>query len=430
MAKFEGTQSIPSELLDEYRATLNPHPTGNIVKKRYPFRVPKMQTDKGHPHAAQLTQRQSFLTAITGYKNLSWANKQQWYDTTDDIGPGQWYYNFKMKQALLSAIATKEILLGADSTYSIPLAQNSTSCFVGRVFWPSKLWKINKSTLDVTLLITFATAYGSMRDVLVDSTYIWCLFDSSPARLVRAPIADPSSYTTYTFAAGENGGKSMVDDGTYIWCGLYPSNPKIIRVTKADPATRTTYTLAEISGNLIDLDQDSTYIWAICGNSPPSQPAYIVRIQKSDPTQRINQAISGTNPTAVCLKVDGSVIWVSCAAENPKYRSRLWEILTSDLSDQTIHDIVDIEDPAVGESSWIEDIAINGSYLWVSPLLHKPQLHKIERSDPSNKEGWNVLFLGKNVYRIVIDNDFLYTTHFYGSAGRLCKVYKYLSPYS
>lgn len=47
MAKFEGTQNIPSELLDLYRNSLNPHPTGNIVKKRYPHRMPKMQEGGG-----------------------------------------------------------------------------------------------------------------------------------------------------------------------------------------------------------------------------------------------------------------------------------------------------------------------------------------------------------------------------------------------
>ena len=100
MAKHEGDQSIPSEWLDEYRAALNPHPTGKIVKKRYPFRVPKMQTNKGHPHANQLAQRNRFLEAKSDFEDLGSTERARWYAAEPPWSSFLWYYNYFIMSSL------------------------------------------------------------------------------------------------------------------------------------------------------------------------------------------------------------------------------------------------------------------------------------------------------------------------------------------
>ena len=96
MARFEGTQNIPSEYLDKYRGTLNPHPTGGIVKKRYPYRLPNMQAGKPGETQKQRTQRQYFRDSISKFKALSTAEKQRWYDTMPPWSSYLWYYNWFM----------------------------------------------------------------------------------------------------------------------------------------------------------------------------------------------------------------------------------------------------------------------------------------------------------------------------------------------
>ncbi|GAH45394.1 unnamed protein product, partial [marine sediment metagenome] len=79
MAKTDGTQDIPSELLDGYRATLGEERPDNGVRKRYPYRVPTMQTLVGHPSPKQKAQRARFLTAINNFADVDWPTRQRWY---------------------------------------------------------------------------------------------------------------------------------------------------------------------------------------------------------------------------------------------------------------------------------------------------------------------------------------------------------------
>jgi len=101
MAKFEGTQDIPSELLDLYRATLNPHPTGNIVKKRYPYRLPKMQKGGKGVSEAQKKQRERFITIKNKFKGLSYAERQRWYQNEPPWSSFLWYYNYFIMSGLV-----------------------------------------------------------------------------------------------------------------------------------------------------------------------------------------------------------------------------------------------------------------------------------------------------------------------------------------
>lgn len=101
MAKFEGAQSIPSALLDLYRASLNPHPTGKIVKKRYPFRMPKMQEGGKGVHTAQKEQRERFKKAQVLFRGTSSADRSRWYAAEPPWSSFLWYYNYFIMSSLM-----------------------------------------------------------------------------------------------------------------------------------------------------------------------------------------------------------------------------------------------------------------------------------------------------------------------------------------
>jgi len=101
MAKVEGAQSIPAEWLDEYRATLTEKQPDNIVRRRYPYRLPKMQSNKGRPHAKQLIQRQRFKTALSKFGSIGSAERARWYDSMPVWGSFLWYYNYFILSALM-----------------------------------------------------------------------------------------------------------------------------------------------------------------------------------------------------------------------------------------------------------------------------------------------------------------------------------------
>jgi len=100
MAKLEEPQSIPSALLDLYRATLNPHPTGNIVKKRYPFRMPRMQEGGKGVHAGQVANRARFKKAVQDFKGVSTAERARWYAAEPPYSSFLWYYNYFIMSSL------------------------------------------------------------------------------------------------------------------------------------------------------------------------------------------------------------------------------------------------------------------------------------------------------------------------------------------
>ncbi len=100
MAKFEDPQEIPSQLLDLYRATLNPHPTGNIVKKRYPFRMARMQEGGKGVHKGQKAQRERFKTAMADFRNVSGPDRARWYAAEPPWSSFLWYYNYFIMSSL------------------------------------------------------------------------------------------------------------------------------------------------------------------------------------------------------------------------------------------------------------------------------------------------------------------------------------------
>lgn len=100
MAKLEEPQDIPSELLDLYRGALNPHPTLNIVKKRYPYRMPRMQEGGKGVHTGQKAQRARFKEAITLFQGISSSDRARWYAAEPPWASFLWYYNYFIMSSL------------------------------------------------------------------------------------------------------------------------------------------------------------------------------------------------------------------------------------------------------------------------------------------------------------------------------------------
>lgn len=100
MAKVTGTQSVPSALLDLYRGTLGEQTPVNGIAKRYPFKVPTVQTETGHPTVKQLAQRARFNKVRGNFETLSPSDRARWYDNMPPWGSVLWYYNYFMLSGL------------------------------------------------------------------------------------------------------------------------------------------------------------------------------------------------------------------------------------------------------------------------------------------------------------------------------------------
>lgn len=100
MAKVTLPQNIPSELLDGYRAAMGEVRPDKGVRKRYPYRVPTMQTLVGHPSTKQRAQRARFLTAKNNFADVPWATRQRWYAASPEWGSFLWYYNYFIMSSL------------------------------------------------------------------------------------------------------------------------------------------------------------------------------------------------------------------------------------------------------------------------------------------------------------------------------------------
>ena len=101
MAKFEGTQSVPAELLDLYRATLTEGMPTGAIRKRFPFRLRLFQKGGSKVTNEQLKQRSRFETIRDKFKTLSWAERQRWYAARPPWGSLLWYYNYFMLSGLM-----------------------------------------------------------------------------------------------------------------------------------------------------------------------------------------------------------------------------------------------------------------------------------------------------------------------------------------
>ena len=101
MARTSGEQNIPSALRDCYRATLEEATSKKAIAKRYPYRLPPMQTVGGHPSKKQVAQRERFKTAISDFADVTPSERERWYDAEPPYGSFLWYYNYFIMSSLL-----------------------------------------------------------------------------------------------------------------------------------------------------------------------------------------------------------------------------------------------------------------------------------------------------------------------------------------
>jgi hypothetical protein len=101
MAKIEGTQNVPSALLDAYRGTLGEATPKASVAKRYPYRIPPMQTETGHPSVKQLAQRSRFKESLDNFANVDPSTRARWFDAMPPWGSFLWYYNYFIMSSLV-----------------------------------------------------------------------------------------------------------------------------------------------------------------------------------------------------------------------------------------------------------------------------------------------------------------------------------------
>jgi len=108
MAKTEGTQTVPSEWLDSYRATLGEQRPNLAVHKRVPYRLPNMQAGKSGESTGQRIQRNRFKYVRDKFKTLTSAERTRWYAAMPPYSSLLWYYNYFMLSGLMD-------VLGADA---------------------------------------------------------------------------------------------------------------------------------------------------------------------------------------------------------------------------------------------------------------------------------------------------------------------------
>lgn len=101
MAKTGGTQNVPSELLDLYRGTLGEQDPKKNIGKRFPYRLPHMQTVGGHPSKAQAKQRARFNESRVSFADVSPEQRTRWYANEPEYGSYLWYYNYFIMSSLL-----------------------------------------------------------------------------------------------------------------------------------------------------------------------------------------------------------------------------------------------------------------------------------------------------------------------------------------
>lgn len=101
MAKVGPPQEIPSELLKAYQATLGEIRPDDGVRKRYPFKLPPLQTAVGHPSPKQKEQRARFIAAKNDFADVDWATRQRWYAAMPEWGSLLWYYNYFIMSDLM-----------------------------------------------------------------------------------------------------------------------------------------------------------------------------------------------------------------------------------------------------------------------------------------------------------------------------------------
>jgi hypothetical protein len=103
MAKIEGDQNIPAELLDKYRATLTEKLPSGACRKRFPYRLPGFQLNGNKVTTAQKEQRQRWLEIRDKFKTLNGTARGRWFGSPPNLVGGLWYYDYFQMSGLIGA---------------------------------------------------------------------------------------------------------------------------------------------------------------------------------------------------------------------------------------------------------------------------------------------------------------------------------------
>ena len=210
MAEFEGEQNIPSELLDSYRATLNPHPTGSIVKKRYPYRMPPMQEGGRGVSTKQNEQRARFKNIRDNFATLSQAERQRWYDNMPPWASFLWYYNYFIMSGLAGNADWKDGGFGVIK--SIQFVKETVQ--VGG----NKTFVINTVDAAKSVVMMFGNSYISDKVQRGFSSIV----DGGTNNHALSPEVDPA--ISEVKISGQGGYmETAAGDGQGDWCAPYAS---------------------------------------------------------------------------------------------------------------------------------------------------------------------------------------------------------------
>lgn len=146
-------QNIPPELLPLYRTALGEERPDSGVRKRYPFRVPTVQTEVGHPTQKQKTQRGRFNFAIQKFSATPWAVRQRWYASMPPWGSFLWYYNYFILSGLMGGHFVNSGELGVIK--SIQVIKEEVPTTGGKAF------AISAVDPDKTVVMMYGNSYIS-----------------------------------------------------------------------------------------------------------------------------------------------------------------------------------------------------------------------------------------------------------------------------
>jgi len=141
MAKIEGTQTIPSSIMVPYRGSLTEALPNNIVRSRYPYRVPKMQKNGRGVSVDQQTQRSRFLQAKYNFRQTAGPEKARWYAAMPRWHSLLWYYNYFMLSALdgvLGAITQGAAVIKSIQNINVSLSDGYNAVSIPTAVDPSK----------------------------------------------------------------------------------------------------------------------------------------------------------------------------------------------------------------------------------------------------------------------------------------------------
>lgn len=199
MAKVTPPQNIPAELLDLYRAALGEKRPDNGVRKRYPYRVPTMQSEVGRPSPKQKTQRARFDVAIQKFNATSWPDRQRWYDAMPPWGSLLWYYDYFILSALMGDAYLNSGGLGVIK--SIQVVKESVPTTGGKAF--------AISTVDPAKTVVMLYGNSFISDTI--QSFFGSINDNQEITKALSPNVDPTITEVRVQGAG---GTMSLDAGT------------------------------------------------------------------------------------------------------------------------------------------------------------------------------------------------------------------------